>query len=381
MTRTTLLIALLVMTIAENPVAAQQPVTAGRPCVEAVSAIRRAVSDVHARQRNIGLSYAVYHRGTMIASDAIGMADVEHDVKASPATVYGIASITKAFTGAALLKLVERGLIDLDAPIQRYVQGFPEKPQGVITVRMLAAHFGGIRHWANERTPATYARRFTRAVDLLPFFANDTLVAVPGTRYSYTSHGYNLLAAAIESVSGQAYPEFVKREIIEPLGLASTGFDQPLQPQKHRSERYSYFNLTSFAESDTLWLVPRWDYTHNMAGGGLSSTAEDLVKFGRAFLRPGLLNASSLAIIARRPRFAGGVSTATFGWFATPDTAAVRVLNMTGSNPGVQAGLYVYPDDDLVVSVLSNTWGRGARGGDMVFLPGVMGRLCLGAAQ
>jgi CubicO group peptidase (beta-lactamase class C family) len=75
-------------------------------------------------------------------------------------TRFGVASITKAFTGLALLKLHEVGRIDLDVPIQRYVPAFPVKPGGVITPRLLAAHLAGIRHWGPERNAALYARHF-----------------------------------------------------------------------------------------------------------------------------------------------------------------------------------------------------------------------------
>jgi CubicO group peptidase (beta-lactamase class C family) len=107
------------------------------------------------------------------------------------------------------------------------------------------------------------------------------------------------------------------------------------------------------------------------------STAEDLARFGRAFVRPGLLSPASLALLyARAPDdTAGPVMNA--GWFVRPVRAGPRRAHITGSNPGLQAALHVYPDQDLVVAVLSNTHGVGAQSGEMVVdLPERLAALC-----
>src|SRR5205823_16404 len=123
----------------------------------------------------------------------------EHGVAVDPRTRLPVASVTKAITGLALVRALERGEIELDLPIQRYLPDFPRKPEGGITVRLLAAHLAGIRHWANERTPELYARHFDDVAQILPLFAGDPLVAPPGTRYSYSSYGYDLLGAALQA--------------------------------------------------------------------------------------------------------------------------------------------------------------------------------------
>ena len=137
--------------------------------------------------------------GETVLAENLGYADLEHRVPVTNETRFGVASITKAFTGLSLLKLREAGRIDLDAPIQRYVPAFPVKPGGVITPRLLAAHLAGIRHWGQERNAALYARHFDDVNDVLALFKDDTLVAPPGTKASYSSYGYNLIAAAIQS--------------------------------------------------------------------------------------------------------------------------------------------------------------------------------------
>jgi len=335
-------------------------------CRDRRQALRDALADIQRRQRNVGLSGLVVLGGETVIAENLGYADLENRVPVTNETRFGVASITKAFTGLALLKLHEAGRIDLDVPIQRYVPAFPVKPAGVITPRLLAAHLAGIRHWGNERNAALYARHFDDVNDVLALFKDDTLVAPPGTKVSYSSYGYNLIAAAIQSASGAKYQDYVNREIISKLGLTNTGFDDVRRVQPHRARRYSYFDPWTFAvDSNAVYRVPDWDYSHNMAGGNMYSTAADLARFGRAIERPGLLSKESLDLLYRRPRVGAVEATMSFGFYVSDSAAPHRLLNIGGSNAGLQSGLFVFPDEDLVIVVLANAWGIGSNSGEM----------------
>jgi serine beta-lactamase-like protein LACTB len=349
-------------------------------CRDRLPALRNAIADIHRRQRNIGLSALVMLGGETVVAENLGYADLEHRVPVTSQTRFGVASITKAFTGLALLKVHEAGRIDLDAPIQRYVPAFPVKPGGAITPRLLAAHLAGIRHWAQERNADLYARHFDDVNDIIPLFKDDTLVAPPGTKASYTSYGYNLLGAAIQSAAGVKYQDYVNREIISRLGLNSTGFDDVRRVLPNRARRYSYYHPWTFAvDSVSVYRVPDWDYSHNMAGGNMYSTAADLARLGRAIERPGLLSQQSLDLLYRRPRVGSVQASMSFGFFVSDSTAPHRLLSIGGSNAGLQSGLQVYPDDDLVIVVLANTWGIGSNSGEMngVF-PSRLAAICMG---
>jgi serine beta-lactamase-like protein LACTB, mitochondrial len=357
---------LICVLVGATRVAESQPVRKQPPCSDRARAMQMALEDIHKRQRNIGLSALVVHRGTEVASALLGYADLEHQVTVSRETRFGIASITKAFTGLALLKLRESGRIDLDAPIQQYVPAFPVKPGGVITPRLLASHLGGIRHWRQERTPALYSQHFDDVNEILSLFKDDSLVAKPGTAESYSSYGYNLLGAAIQSASGVKYEDYVRREVIDRLGLRNTGFDDVRRVLPHRAKRYSYFHPWTFAvDSNAVYRVPDWDYSHNMAGGNMYTTAEDLVRFGRAVQQPGFLSKAALDLLYTRVRVDTVEASMSFGFFVSAANAPRRILNIGGSNAGLQSGLFVYPDEDLIIVVLSNTWGIGARSGEM----------------
>jgi CubicO group peptidase (beta-lactamase class C family) len=363
-----------------RPPAAAPDAASAAACRAGREEMRRAVRSVHERQKNVGLAAAVLHGGALVLSEHLGYADLEHRVPVTGETRFGVASVTKAFTGVALLKLREAGRVDLDAPIQRYVPAFPEKPGGPITARLLAGHRAGLRHWKDdERTPALYARHFDDVAGVIALFADDTLVAAPGARYSYSSPGYNLLAAAIQAASGERFQDYVARAVIAPLGLRTTGFDDVRRVNPHRARRYAYYDPYTFAEDTArVFRVPEWDYSHNMGGGNMYGTAEDLARFGRALARPGLLSAASLDLLHTRPPGDTAGSVMTFGWFVRPRRNDARRIHISGSNAGLQAAVHVYPDDDLVVVVLSNTHGVGARSGEMVVeLPERLAALCM----
>jgi len=347
-------------------------------CSDSVADFRRIVSEFQSRQQNVGISVGVQHHGRTVFREASGFANLESRTPADPEMAFSIASITKAFTGAALLKLVEAGRIDLDAQIQRYVPDFPRHPTGrPVTVRMLAHQLGALRHWGPERNEALYARHFDDIRDILPLFRDGPWVPdlEPLTRYSYSSYGYNVLGMAIQSASGVSFQQYLEEAVLRPLDLASVQFDRPGLGGARRPSRYSWYDLTDFHELEQApQRVPDWDYSHNMAGGGLIADVDDLLTFGRAMREPGFLSRESLALIWTQPTLQGVESRMSFGWF--PKKNPLRV-SMSGSNAGVQAGLTVWQDEDLVVAVLANSWGRGSRSGELMDdgPDGLIGRL------
>jgi len=177
--------------------------------------LRRAALAVHDKQRNIGIAVALHRNGQPVFSLTAGAADLEHDVPVTAATRFGIASLTKLYTAAALLVLRQEGRVDLDAPVQRYVPAFPKRPEGAITLRMLGTHRSGIPH-PIRRTPELFATHYATAIEALEVFAHDTLVAAPGTRRVYSSSNYNLLAAVIEAIVGERFPRFVQARCSTP---------------------------------------------------------------------------------------------------------------------------------------------------------------------
>jgi CubicO group peptidase (beta-lactamase class C family) len=329
----------------------------------------------------VGSQAAILHHGDLVVTVENGFSDREHHVPVTADTRFQVASVTKAFTGMALLKLQEDGRIDLDRPVHEFVPAFPEK-QGVITPRLLAAHAGGIRHYREgERTPNFLFTHFDRIGDALALFSDDSLAAAPGTQFIYSSYGYNLLAATISGASGADFAEYVRRVIIAPLGLQRTRFDDVRRPVDGRARGYTYYYPWYSRSADSLLIrVPDFDYSYNMGGGNMLATARDLVYVGRAAIRPGLLSSESVSLLSRPIRPAE--SRWSFGWVEQEDSAGRLRLRAEGSVPGYQATIVAYPSEDFVVAYLQNSWGRFPT--DPATAPDVMKELvelCLGASS
>jgi serine beta-lactamase-like protein LACTB len=346
----TYLPALLVLGLTSSLCAQEAP---SRPERLADDRLGAAILAVHETQQNVGLAVVVYRAGELTYAQCLGKADLDHDVDVHAGTRFGIASVTKLFTAVTLLNIYGDGEISLDAPVQEYVPDYPEKPEGEITLRMLATHRSGIPH-PDRRTPELFATHYETATAAIEVFVDEELLFAPGSSEHYSSSNYNLLAAAIEGATGKPFAEVVQERVFAPLELEGISFDDILRPLPHRARRYSFYHPWTYAESKELFAVPIWDYSFNVGGGNIVSTADDLARFGQALVEPGLLPPDELEQL--------------FEWFGDTDDRGRAFLFASGSNPGVQAGLAVYPQDKLSVVVLANTWGVGSRSGEMVTL-------------
>ncbi|NQZ09885.1 MAG: beta-lactamase family protein [Algicola sp.] len=313
----------------------------------------------------VGLQGAVFAGGKIVTQVNLGFADLEHNVPVNNNTRFEIASITKSFTGLGLLLLERQGKIDLDKPIQTYVPSFPVKTQGTITARLLTGNLSGIRSYNKvERTPAFYATHYDDVVVALDLFKDDPLLFTPGEKHKYTSYGYNLLAAAIQGASGERYRDYIQRTILQPLGLKNTGFIDVRKPMKHRSRMYSFVEPLTRAVQDHLSVIPTLEHSYNMGGGNMYSNAADLVTFGSQFLQAGL---ESKGLVSKdilqqifTPQYtkSGQTSYVSNGWMVGGFDHSVKYLVMSGSYPGVQAHLIVYPTQGVAFAYATNTWGK-----------------------
>ncbi len=191
-----------------------------------------------------GLSLTVAVDGKIMYSEGFGYADLEERVPVWPTTKFRIGSISKPLTATALMQLVEAGKLDLDAPVQKYVPSFPDKG-AVITTRMLAGHLAGIRHYQGDEF--NIQQHYANVLDGVKIFENDPLVSPPGTKFNYSSYGYNLLSAVVESAAGENFLAYMQKHVFEAMGLAHTAADQNTQIVEQRSRFYDK------VKDGTLW--------------------------------------------------------------------------------------------------------------------------------
>jgi len=296
-----------------------------------------------------GLAVAVAVDGRIVYSEGFGFADLEERVPVWPTTKFRIGSVSKPLTAVALVQLVEQGKLDLDAPVQKYVPSFPDKG-APITTRMLAGHLGGIRHYKDDENLS--AKHYNNVLEGLKIFEADPLVAPPGTKFSYSSYGFNLLSAVVQGASGQDFLSYMHEHVFEPLGLRSTVEDQPAEIIEQRARFYTQ------PKDQHVLNAPFVDNSYKWAGGGFLSSAEDLVRFGSALLEPGFLKRDSLRLLFTPQKTKDGQETNYgMGWFIGKSTSGQKIFEHSGGSVGGTSELILYPDVHMVVAMVTNFAG------------------------
>ncbi|MGA2243853.1 MAG: serine hydrolase domain-containing protein [Verrucomicrobiota bacterium] len=300
-----------------------------------------AIVQAEAAAKSPGLSVAVAVNGAVIWSQNFGYADLAVKAPVTSSTRFRIGSVSKPFTAAGLALLVERGQIDLDAPVQRYLPDFPEK-SGVITIRRLAGHLSGIRNYRGREALGQGSCPSLRSG--LKIFENDPLESEPGTKFGYSSYNWNVIGAVMESVTGRDFPGYMEDHVFRPLGMANTRADRAEADDPQRARFYEQ------TPAGKLLPAPMANYSFVWPAGGFLSTPEDLVRFGSAHLRPGFLKAESLRFLFTSQKTNEGKATGYgVGWLTNP-----AAWYHGGDSLGGTAVLTLLPAVCMVVALASN---------------------------
>lgn len=340
-----------------------QPETAPRPVADeraaAVSFARTIVEAAMTESRTPGMSVAVGVGGQLVWAEGFGYADLEQKVAVWDETRFRIGSVSKPVTAAAVGLLVEQGRLDLDAPVQRYVPSFPEKPWPV-TTRQAAGHIAGIRHYdGNEFLSSTY---YPTVLEGLTIFQNDDLLFEPGTRFAYSSYGWNLVSAVVESAAGMPFLDYMQEHVFAAMGLADTAADDNGQIVPHRTRFYA------MGDDGRVTNAPYVDNSYKWAGGGFVSTPSDLVRFAFAHFGDGFLESETIAELWTPLETNDGASTGYgIGWFVTLEDGKVVRATHGGGSIGGTTGFVTYPPQRAVVAVTGNM-SRAPTGGNLTRL-------------
>ncbi|HEY0079586.1 MAG TPA: serine hydrolase domain-containing protein [Pyrinomonadaceae bacterium] len=354
-----LCVALGLTLIARMPATAQTN-TASLPA-DKVAKIETAISSLMSRHSIPAVSVAVVEDNQIRFQRGYGMADMENFVPAKALTVYRIASVSKSLTAVAAMQLAEKGKLDLDAPVQKYVPSFPTK-SFPITTRQLLAHSSGIRNYKpgeGERT-----NRYNTLTDALAIFKDDPLDFEPGTRYGYTTFGYTLLGAVIESASGMTFADYLCNNIFKPAGMQHTEVDDLFAIIPNRARGYS---PKVFGQFDGNYRNPiLMDSSYKIPGGGLVSTAEDLARFAIAAQNGVLIKPETFAEMSKNQKTLDGRETGYgYGWYVggsggfSTDPGAVW---HGGVQPGFTSNLWILPKKRFALVILTNLEGGGRLG-------------------
>ena len=291
-----------------------------------------------------GASLLVLRDGEAVVRRAWGMADLEAGVAATPATNYRLASVSKQFTAAAVLLLVQDGRLSLDDTAGRWLPSLPPASARV-TLHQLLTHSAGLvdyedlmgEDWQGQIVDAGVLRLLER---------EDRTLFAPGHGWRYSNSAYALLALVVERASGRAYPDFLRERIFLPLGMRSTLArvdGGPAVPQR----AYGYSKV------DGRWQRTDQSTTSAVLGdGGIHSSIDDLAKWDAALQDDRLLDARSRAL-AFAPHVASvGEPWQThygYGWRITGET-----LWHSGESIGFRNVIVRWPARRLTVIMLGN---------------------------
>jgi CubicO group peptidase (beta-lactamase class C family) len=307
-----------------------------------------------------GLQIAVVKHGRTVFHHEYGIANAQDGVPVTDKTVFSLNSITKAFTGVAIMQLVESGALDLAAPVARYLDGLPA-PWQRVTIRQLLTHQSGLPDiiGSNDKMVQEGEEESAWAtVQTLPMGFE------PGDRFNYNQTNYVLLGRVIDKLSGRSFAEYITEHQLHVVGMPCTVFGDSRDVIPHSARGYTYLrkNNGAIVRTDTVSNVFEEFPPFLRAAAGLNSTADELARWIIALQNglllkdntslttlwtPGVLNDRTV------PRVTALLNGYALGW-ETVNRPAHRAVAAVG---GDRSAVFVYPDDDLAIVILTNLQG------------------------
>ena len=290
-----------------------------------------------------GASLLVIKDGKAVVDRSYGLANLEDDDKATPATNYRLASVSKQFTAAAILLLAEQGRLTLDDPIRRWLPSLPQTTSAV-TLRQLLDHTGGLVDY-EDLIPSTQTAQIDDNDVLRMIASQDRLYFQPGSAHRYSNGGYVLLGLIVQRVSGMDLADFMKQRIFKPLGMNHTLLYEHHRGPKPSNRAYGYSLI------DGKWTRTDQSVTSATRGdGGIYSNIEDFAKWDAALYTDKLLDADSrkLAFTPKDP-IADPDTDYGFGWRLSGDTEW-----HSGESQGFRNVIIRWPRQHVTGVILSN---------------------------
>lgn len=309
----------------------------------------------HRREFRVpGISVAIAQNGQLVYSEGFGYRDRERQLLATPQTRYRLASISKSVTSVIVMSLVEQGRFDLNRNLVSYVPEFP-KGKGTIELKHLLSHQSGIRHYkAGDPT----SLNFTYCRNAMKFFQQDSLKFPPGEKYSYSTHAYTVLGAALENATDKSFRQLVVEEITLKHGLPTLRPENRSLADPFRATLYRTISPAGSAANPSAQINNVRAEPDNISwkcpGGGMESTAPDLCRFGMKLANRSLLNENSLRQLWTARRLNNGnITRYGLGWMIGSSDQHAFVAH-SGSQLGARSYLRIYPEKETVVVILSN---------------------------
>ena len=294
----------------------------------------------------------VAEKGKVILKKGYGMANMEWDIPNQPDTKFRIGSVTKQFTAALIMKLVEEGKINLDAKMTEYLPTYRKDTGNKVTMHQLLNHTSGIPSYTNGKFFREDSRDPYSVEEFVKKFASGDLEFEPGSKFAYNNSGYFLLGAIVEKVTGKNYAEVLSERILKPLGMSNTGYDTHGPLLKKRARGYQ-------KTPDGFVNAPYLDMSLPYAAGSMYSTVDDLYKWDRALYGTKILSAKSKELM-----FKPGLSNYGYGFDIRDRPIGktekkTKIISHGGGINGFNCLFTRMVDQDHLIIVLDNvTLGR-----------------------
>lgn len=300
----------------------------------------------HFKADQPGAAVLVKKGDQILLRKGYGLANVELGVPVRPEQVFRLGSVTKQFTAAAIMMLVDEGKLALADDIRKYVPEYPQK-SAKITIEALLTHTSGVPNYTDQPAFGKRLREDLPHDDLLALVKDLPLDFTPGEKWKYSNSGYYLLGMVIEKVSGKSYAQFLDERIWKPLAMTHTTYDDPERIIPGRVAGYGRSG-SEFTNAEFISMkLP-------FAAGALLSTVDDMAKWDRAIRDGKLLKKASWARIFTPEKLKDGRSSHYgFGWMIGSIHGHPATWH-NGGIPGFHTAIVRVPAEGLVVVVLCN---------------------------
>ncbi len=324
------------------------------------------------RQQIVGFAVGIIQENKIAYLKGYGWEDREKRVPVTRKTMFRWASISKSLTALATMQLWEKGHLELDADVRSYVPEFPDKGHKV-TLRQLLSHQGGIVHYTNGPVIVTQRQYkqpnpFENVLLALDSFKESPLVNVPGEKYSYTTHGYILLSAALQRAGKEKFAHQVRDRIVIPMKMETLQPDYQWVEIPNRTIGYRKRQGKIVVSSNT-------DVSWKLAGGGYISNIDDLTKLGEGLLNGKLVKPETLRLMWTPRKTSTGEQTSyglgfrqwnyvdgklqrtltKSGESNLKDKMTLRLMGHSGSQQKTKTLLILEPSKKFGIALMSNS--------------------------
>ncbi|HKC34492.1 MAG TPA: serine hydrolase [Chitinophagaceae bacterium] len=289
--------------------------------------------------RDFSGTILVMKQNKVLLKKGYGMADREWNIPNTPDSKFRIGSITKQFTSACVLQMIDARKLSLDDKLSKFYPDFPKGDS--VTIHMLLNHTSGIPNYTDLPEFGEVAKLSLSKDSMVSFFKNKPYNFSPGTKWSYTNSGYFLLGCILEKISGQSYTDYLQKNIFDKIGMKNSGVDRSDSVLAFRARGYSKENKRTV---NAGYIGMDWPFS----AGVLFSTVEDLYKWDRA-----LYGNTIISDAARKKMLTPGKSNYGYGFVIDSVEKHLHIWHNGGIN-GFLTNISRYVNDDICIVVLSN---------------------------